>query len=57
MLVRLRYPGIAFAFSITESIPPAVTVPNPKITIRAIVITILCIKSEVLAARNPPSVV
>ena len=37
--------------------PPAVTVPNPKITIRAIVITILCIKSEVLAARKPPSVV
>ena len=42
---------------ITAPIPPAVSTPKIRTTIRATDMMILWIKSVVEAARNPPSVV
>ena len=52
---KLRYPGSCEALSITASKPPATLIPKTITTNNAIVITILCIRSVILAARNPPS--
>ena len=49
-----RYPGSALALSSTAPIPPACTIPNITTTASANVIIILCTRSDVLAARNPP---
>ena len=48
--------GRAFELSIITSRTPAMLIQNITTTIRAIVITILWIKSDVLAARKPPIV-
>ena len=52
-----RNPGRFFALSITGSNPPAWITPYERTITSAIVIITLWIKSEVLAARNPPNVV
>ena len=54
---NLKNPGIAFALSITAPIPPALTVLITTITPSATIITIPCIKSDALSAKNPPRIV
>ena len=55
--VRLRYPGRSFTLLTTASIPLDVLRPNTTTTTSARVITMLCTKSVVEAARKPPSAV
>ena len=53
----LKYPGRDFAFSITAFMPPAVLTPKNSTISRAIVMTMLWIRSVMEAARKPPDIV
>ena len=45
------------AFSMTEPMPPAWTTPQTTTPTNAAIMTMACIKSEVLSAKNPPKTV
>ncbi len=51
---RSKNPGMLFAFSITVPKPPAAWLPSTNTRTSAIIITIACMKSDALSARNPP---
>ena len=57
MLKNSKNPGMFCEFSTTAPIPPAEIVPIITTAISAVTITIACIKSDALSAKNPPRMV
>ena len=55
ILKKSKKPDIVFALSITAFSPPAWDMPNTSTAVKAKIITILCIKSDALSAKNPPT--